>query len=373
MPKKLNQVVGALQELAPLDLASEWDNVGLLVQPSKPKMVSRIFLTIDLTEAVFAEAVAKKVQLIVAYHPPIFNPIKRLSPASVAALCLEAGIAVYSPHTALDAVEGGVNDWLCEAFDLKHATRYSIEPAEKSLGQCKLVVFVPQSHVDVLREELAMAGAGRIGDYRECSYQLNGTGTFHGTASTQPTVGQSGRLERVEEVRLEMVCPDSPWVLQGIESAIQEAHPYEEPAWELYPLRVASQRYQGQGRDVCLHQKMTMKAAIGRIKKHLGLKHVRVAYAADHRTGSCIEHVMLCAGAGGSVLGGHAPDLFLTGEMRHHDVLAANARGTSVILTEHTNCERPYLPTFKKKLKALLGKGITIDISRKDADPLQVV
>ncbi len=129
----------------------------------------------------------------------------------------------------------------------------------------------------------------------------------------------------------------------------------------------------GQGRDLCLDKPITLAQAVGRVKKHLGLQHLRVATAEGHGRGAMVQHIMLCAGAGGSVLSGHAPDLFLTGEMRHHDVLAATARGTSVILTEHTHCERPYLPTFKKKLKALLGAGGHIDLSKKDHDPLKVV
>ncbi len=134
-------------------------------------------------------------------------------------------------------------------------------------------------------------------------------------------------------------------------------------------------RHVGQGRDVCLHSRHSVDSIVRRVKKHLRLAQVRVATADKHkRGGKQIETVALCAGAGGSLLADlRGFDLFITGEMRHHDVLAANARGTSVILTDHTNTERPYLPTYKKKIAAELGKGVQILISKKDAEPLRIV
>ena len=373
MPRSLEQIVSVLETLAPPQLAESWDNTGLLIGPSKRRTVSKIMLTIDLTEAVLAEAVAKKVQMIVAYHPPIFKPLTSLNASDIATRCIESAIAVYSPHTALDAAEGGVNDWLAEAFDLTEATCSSIEPATEGEALCKVVVFVPPDHVEAMRQELSIAGAGRIGDYSECSYELQGSGTFLGGASTHPTVGKAGRLEKVGEVRLEMVCPNVGWLLQEVEAAIGRAHPYEQPAWDLYPLQPRPRLGRGQGRELNLARPLSLKQAVARIKKHLGLEHLRVAAAEGHRRGAVIGQIMLCAGAGGSVFGSHAADLYWTGEMRHHDVLAANRRGTSVVLTEHTHSERPYLPTFRRRLSRELGPSVKVLLSRKDTEPLKVV
>ena len=373
MSKPLDQIISALETLAPPELAESWDNTGLLIGPSNRRTVSKIMLTIDLTEAVLAEAVAKKVQMIVAYHPPIFKPISSLGASDIATRCIESAIAVYSPHTALDAAEGGVNDWLAEAFDLGGGTCRSIQPATDGEALCKVVVFVPPDHVEAMRRELSNAGAGRIGDYSECSYELKGSGTFLGGASTRPTVGEAGRLEKVNEVRLEMICPNAGWLLQEVAEAIGRAHPYEEPAWDLYPLQPRPHPGRGQGRELNLARPLSLKQAVERIKKHLGLEHLRVAAAEGHRRGAVIEQIMLCAGAGGSVLGGHTADLFWTGEMRHHDVLAANRRGTSVILTEHTHSERPYLPTFRRRLSKELGASVKVLLSRKDAEPLRIL
>ncbi len=370
MSVKLSAVLDALKEIAPLELAEEWDNVGLLIEPSKPKPIRRVMLTIDLTDAVADEAIRLGSDAVIAYHPPIFEPLKRL--AGRLASLAENRVAVYSPHTALDSAQGGVNDWLADGIGAR--SRYSIKPFSKTpiLETFKLVIFIPRTHVDKMRSALAASGVGHIGDYSSCSFNTEGFGTFIGGASAKPVVGQRGRLEKVEEIRLEMNCSDYSVNLQEIEKLIRQTHPYEEPVWDLYRLEPKRSELLGQGRDVMLNKPISLEGLVSRVKRHLKLKHVRVAKA-DHPLNTDIEHVCLCAGAGGSVLNGCGADVYLTGEMRHHDVLAANARGVSVILCDHTNTERGYLPVLKKKLLAKLGRGVRIDISKGDREPLEIV
>ncbi|MDH3584434.1 MAG: Nif3-like dinuclear metal center hexameric protein [Phycisphaerae bacterium] len=381
------QVVQALQRIAPPHLAETWDNTGLLICPLRPKRAAKnILLTIDLTEAVLAEATAKKTHIVVAYHPPIFQPLRAIGPGPAAsrivAGCAEAGLAVYSPHTALDAVPGGLADWLAEG--LGTGRREPLRPSAPVLSPSpdaphKLVVFVPPDHVDRLRRALSNAGAGQIGDYEQCSFNLPGTGTFLGGKTTRPAVGRKGRLETVPEIRLEMICPGN--ALGAAVAALREVHPYEEPAFDIYPLTTPGAQEAdrpGAGRKVQLEKPVTLPTLLGRIKRHLKLRHLRVATAPAHRRGRRIGRVGLCPGAGGSLLaerlgdGDPGLDLYLTGEMRHHDVLAANAAGVSVVLTEHTNSERGYLPTLRQRLRRELGRDYQVTISRKDAEPLQV-
>ena len=156
--------------------------------------------------------------------------------------------------------------------------------------------------------------------------------------------------------------------LESISETIQRLHPYEEPAWDVYALQPKPRNGSGQGRSVKLNRSISINALVDRIKQHLKLKQVRLARAGS----GPVKTVALCAGAGGSVLEGHRADVYLTGEMRHHDILDANARGTSVILTDHTNTERPYMPVLKKRLQKLLGNQVAIDISKRDADPLKI-
>jgi dinuclear metal center YbgI/SA1388 family protein len=379
MAVPLQDLTVALKQIAPLELAEEWDNVGLLMEPSRPRPVRRLLLTIDLTDAVLDEAIRLKSDMIVAYHPPIFEPIKRLTHVTFnqaawrAVRCIEAGIAVYSPHTALDAVPGGVNDWLSQGLgpiSRKSAwTKASHQPVHEAF---KIVVFVPLEAADRLRTALADCGAGRIGDYRECSFNLQGTGTFMGGPSTRPAVGSKGRLEHIHEVRIEMVC--SKTGLPNLIEAIREHHPYEEPAWDIYKLEPKPMRDTGQGRLIYLKRKTPLPELVRRIKRHLGVDLLRVAGPRDMLSGRRpIDEVAVCAGAGGSLFKGTLFQVYLTGEMRHHDILAKVEQGSAVILADHTNTERGYLPVLKKKLHERLGRLLRIDISKADREPMKIV
>ncbi|MEE8459262.1 MAG: Nif3-like dinuclear metal center hexameric protein [Phycisphaerales bacterium] len=369
---QIDRIIDALDAIAPLEHAAEWDNVGLLVGARDWKAAS-LLLTIDLTQAVLREAVEAGVRLIVAYHPPIFRPLTRLTDADPKQrIILEAarrGIAVYSPHTALDAAPDGINDWI--AAGLGEGDVRALRPAHvlPQTEQCKLVTFCPADTADRLRSAWATAGAGRIGEYELCSFELPGTGTFLGGASTNPAVGRRRTMQRVEEVRLEMVCPEASLALAV--TTLREFHPYEEPPIEIYRLLPRPQRRMGEGRRVVLDRKVSLPELVERIKRRLGVSRLRVA-AADGGARR-IRTIGLCAGAGGSLLEtarSQDCELFLTGEMRHHDVLAAQAGGCTVVLAGHTNTERGYLKVLRKRLQRTLTT-IDVLVSRKDSDPLR--
>jgi len=266
----LADVLSIMQRLAPLAFAEAWDKVGLLLEPvavAKAPPVAAGLLTIDLSEDVVTEAVELGAGLIIAYHPPIFSGLKRLRASSPAErtvlLAAAAGIAVYSPHTALDAVPGGVNDWLLDAFGCD----------ERDRAPC-----LPHA--------------------ADASY--------------------------------------------------------------------------GAGRYVRLAAPLSLSEAVLRIKRHLGLKQVRVATAAVHAGDARIlRSIAVCAGAGGSVfekLSGF--DLYVTGEMRHHDVRARALDGSSVILSEHTHTERGYLQILAERLTTETNGNVTFHVSQCDRDPL---
>lgn len=384
MPNPLARIDRAFAAIAPRTLAESWDNTGWIIRADNPRPIRRILLTIDLTNAVAAEAVQNKCDLVVAYHPPIFEGIKRLDPAhsNHAGLMrlIQRGISVYCPHTALDAVPGGVNDWLADGLgaDDREPIKFSVDPANQGPPwYYKIVVFVPRESADRLRTAMAAAGAGVIGHYSECSFTLDGIGTFRGDETSHPAVGRKGRLERVPETRLEMICPAA--ALDATIDAVRKSHPYEEPALDVLPLRHVAgpaMRGAGQGRLLRFNNGVALRTLIDRVKRHLGLQSIRVAQASQHASLSAkIRSVALCAGAGASLLkeSRRDPEVFLTGEMRHHDILAANATGTTVLLTDHTHSERGYLPILKKKLQKELGKRVAITLSRADHEPLRIV
>lgn len=410
----LDDIVGVLDSIAPLTLAQSWDKVGLQVAPPHPAAIARGLLCIDLTPAVVSEAVGVRAGMIVAYHPPIFEPITHLRERSsrdwkqrALAEALRHRMVVYSPHTALDAAEGGINDWLADGLiGSDRATRRAIEPAipndrpvspvtadALATPRHKVVVFVPEGDAARVRDAMSRAGAGVIGLYRECSFESRGHGTFRGGSGSQPSVGRRGRFERVEEVRLEMVCPGDR--LQGVQRAIAAAHPYEEPAFDVYPLTPTTPIHRlrgtnvmttpsappsiGAGRLIEFERPVGTPALLRRLRGRLGVRSVTIARGRDGGTGRKprrVSRLGLCVGAGGSLLDGAVAatdgrlDMFVTGEMRHHDVLDAVERGITVVLAGHTETERPYLPVYRRRLNATCGAGVRWEVSKADRSPL---
>lgn len=367
---KLHAILNVLRTLAPEHLAEAWDRVGLQVgDPTWP--IRRAMLCIDLTSEVLQEAIDERVSLVVAYHPPLFSPLQAVTSLDPKQqLVLEAirhKIAIYSPHTALDAAEKGVNDWLADI--LGPGQRRSIRPSDAAeKGQYKLVTFVPHEQVDTLRTALSGAGAGVIGDYTHCSFTVAGHGTFRGGATTNPAVGQRGRLERVAELRVEMVCPAAR--LSVVLDTLHRCHPYEEPAFDLYRLETPPCDHVGQGRVITLDQPLAVATLLKRIKTELRVDWLDVSVPKGLKQ---VKRVGLCAGAGGSLLPqAGSVDAFMTGEMRHHDVLAAQQAGVMVVLAGHTQTERPYLKVYRRRIVTALGKAarsVSWVISKSDRPP----
>jgi dinuclear metal center YbgI/SA1388 family protein len=371
---QVSEVTKVLEAIAPPEYATEWDNVGLLIGTPQWE-VTGLLLAVDLTQAVLREAIDAGGRMVVAYHPPIFKPLERLTDATTGQrIALEAarnGVAVHSPHTALDAAPGGVNDWIAEGLGRGDVRALRAQPALPTSEQCKLVTFCPADAADRLRSALATVGAGRIGGYELCSFEIAGSGTFLAGEGTSPRVGRKGGLQRVDELRLEMVCPEASLALAV--TTLREFHPYEEPPIEIYRLQPRPQRGIGEGRRVVLDQELTLPGLVERIKTLLAVDTLRVAVGDGARRR--YRTIGLCPGAGGPLRPAATEqgcELFLTGEMRHHDVLAARADGCTVVLAGHTNTERGYLRPFRKRLRAALP-DLTVSVSKKDADPLKAM
>ncbi len=366
---KLSQVIAVLEEIAPTRYAEEWDNVGLLVG-DREQPVTRAMLCIDYTPAVAAEAAAQKCDMVVAYHPAIFDPIKRIvaSESNVLFDALRRGVAIYSPHTALDVADGGTNDMLADAVGISPETRGPLRLIDAIATQYKLVTFVPEKDVDRVAAALFEAGAGRIGNYTQCSFRSPGTGTFFGEeGATNPTVGQSGKLERAEEIRIETVMPIAR--LPEVLAALRASHPYEEPAFDLVQLAAPPEKL-GQGRLGKLASPTPREEVIDRIKRELGLNHLLVAGP----TSGTVSTAACCAGSCGDFVKDALKakaDLFLTGELRHHDALAAANAGMTVACTLHTNSERAVLKRLAQRL-ADAAPGLPVTISRADRDPFEI-
>ena len=360
----LRDLLAILEAIAPTAYAEAWDNVGLLVGDADQD-VTRAMLTIDFTADVAAEARQEQCDFVIAYHPPIFVPIKRLTAGSPIFDAIRQGVAIYSPHTALDVADGGTNDLLADVLGLQNRQPLRlIEPKAKNL---KLTTFVSEDALEKVSNALFEAGAGRIGHYTRCSFRHPGTGTFMGDETTNPAVGKAGVFEEAPEIKLETLCPIAR--IPDILAALKRSHPYEEPAIDLIQLAAPLEKV-GQGRIGDLPP-TALPELLVRIKSELSLSHLLVAGPSD----PLINRAAVLAGAGRE----HVKDaieqgaqLYLTGEIPHHDALAAAGRGVTVVATLHSNSERATLKRLRDRL-AEAAPEVSFLISSVDRDPFQVL
>jgi len=361
-------VVDYLRSSAPPQLAADWDNVGLLLGDTASE-VHRVMTCLTVTAESAAEAVAEKAELIVTHHPILFRSIKRLTsetPEGRMVLSLvRAGVAVYSPHTAFDNTRNGINEMIAQRLGL-----VDVAPLRRGQGprQCKVVVFVPDSDLGRVSDAMFAAGAGNIGQYSQCSFRLAGTGTFFGSDATNPTVGQKGRREDVSEWRLEAVCPEAD--VERVVAAMRKAHSYEEPAYDVYPLRppTGGGGVGGDGRLGRLPQPQPLGELARAVKAALRATLVQVV----GEPGRTVQRVAIVCGAGADLLPDAAragADVLLTGELRFHDCLAAQAQGLAAVLPGHYATERFAVEELAVRLREKFAE-ITVWASRHERDPL---
>ena len=361
-------VCTALEKIAPTGLAQDWDNVGLLAG-DLAATVRRILLCIDLTPEVVDEAIRVKVDFILAYHPTIYKPISRLRVPSTGTdeavfRCIRHGIAIYAAHTALDAAEGGTNDVIASLCGIKETEPLEFVD-EPGRNEAKLVVFVPSENVEKVADAMFATGAGHIGDYQQCSYRTGGQGTFFGGESTSPTIGERGRVEYVDEIRLETIVPQS--ALPAVVTAMIKAHPYEEPAFDIYPLQARPAR--GMGRCGRLPRPTTLGKLARKLKRATKAPCVQIVGPAD-RT---VEQAIICVGAAGRhvfkiPLTPH--HVIVTGEIRHHDALTIRRHDATAIALGHWSSEGPVLPVIAKRLTTALPK-VDTTVSEGDEEPFR--
>jgi dinuclear metal center YbgI/SA1388 family protein len=359
-------LVQTMQVIAPPELAADWDNVGLLLGDAADA-VHRVMTCLTVTPASVAEAVAADAQLIVSHHPVLFRPTQRLTTATAEGRLLlpllRAGIAVYSPHTAFDNAPGGINEVLAGKLGL---TQVAPLRAAEMPRQCKIVVFVPDADLQRVSDALFAAGAGRIGQYRECSFRLAGTGTFFGAETTNPTVGQRGRREEVQEWRLEALCPET--LVDGAVAAMRRAHSYEEPAYDVYALR-PTLAPAGAGRIGLLAQPASLADFAAQVKQALAATSTQYVGAADRP----IRRVAIACGAAGEFIDDATrarSDVFLTGEVRFHDCLAAEAQGLALVVAGHYATERCGVESLAVRLQERFPT-LEVWASRQESDPLR--
>ena len=311
---KINEIVQLLDKYAPPMYSEDYDNVGLLVGDRNTEVKS-VLITLDVTEEVIDEAIKTGVNLIVAHHPIIFRGLKKLTGANeverVVMSAIKNEIAIYAGHTNFDNIEGGVNSKICEKLNLQNCK--NLDPKPNSL--LKLVVFVPETHLEKLRNAVFLAGAGHIGNYDRTSYNIDGVGTFRGNENSKPFIGKKGETSFEREIRFETIFPTH---LQGtVISAVLNNHPYEEVAYDIYPLKNKYQKI-GTGMIGTLPNAISETEFLALVKETFGvecIKHTNIK-------GKQIKKIAVCGGSCSFMISkamAKNADAFITADVKYHE------------------------------------------------------
>ena len=319
--------------------------------------MDQVLVALSPLPEVFEEAEEKGTDFLLLHHPLIFDPPKSIVtssyPGGLLTRAISNGLAVYAAHTSYDAAPAGVSVALAKALDL-HGPPRVLSPRGTLR---KLVVFVPEENVEAVAKALAEAGAGVVGDYTECTFRTQGTGTFRGGEGANPYLGEKGRLEKVEEVRIETVVPAH--VLRHAVDAATAAHLYEEVALDVYPVE-GSPEGCSYGRLGTLPERLSAEDLREHVSESLGFPSRLVA-----DPGRRIENVAVLGGSGGSfipevaVSGAHA---YVTGDVDYHEALLAESLGLSVIDAGHAATELPSLEPLALQLAELVD--VPVEVSR---------
>ncbi len=331
---KVKDITARIQELAPPEAAMDWDNSGLQLG-NLEEQVTRVLIAVEPTEKVVLEALEKNCQLLIVHHPLIFQGLKSLNLAeprgSLIGRALKNDLAVFAAHTNLDQARWGLNDFLADKLELEE-----VENLQTGLKQEKLVVFLPRDSLKEVQQALFSAGAGEIGNYSEASFFTQGTGTFKPLAGSSPAVGQQGKREEVEEYRLEVLYQNRD--RSRIIDSLKEAHPYEEPAYDIFALEQHQNEPQP-ARLGRLTEPVSLEKFLQRVKRVLSPSVLRYSGSLTRR----ISRIGLACGSGGDFLKEADPkrmDLFLTGDVKYHELLAAREKGVAVVDAGHFATEK---------------------------------
>lgn len=368
---KTADIVGIINKIAPVALAEAWDNPGLQIGDPAAE-VTRIMVALDPTPDVINAAIAASCQLLVTHHPLIFNPLKSISTATpqgaLIQKAIKGGVSILSLHTNYDIASGGLNDLLAGKIGLSSSVPLRVTSTREL---AKLVVFVPVERLEQVRSAL-FPFAVRQGKYKDCSFAAGGVGTFTPLDGAEPFIGTVGVPARVGEERLELLLLRTE--LPRAVKALLAAHPYEEPAFDIYPLLNEAQKL-GLGRVGRLPEPVTLAEYAGRLREVLSAPALR--YVGD--PAARISKVALCSGSGASLLHDAArcgADLLVTGDIKYHEARDAEGLGLALIDAGHFSTEIIMVHEITERLGRALVKGgyadCRVEACRTETDPFRI-
>lgn len=315
---KLVDIIHALENWAPRSLQESYDNSGLLVGDHDQE-VTNALICLDCTEEVVKEAIDLGCEMIIAHHPIVFSGLKSLTGKNyierVVMMAIRKGIAIYAIHTNLDNIQGGVNSMISDRLGLQDTQ--ILLPKSGMLE--KLVVFVPTAHRESVLKAMFDSGAGHVGNYDECSFGVEGTGTFRAGQGTNPYSGKQGIRKDEEEVRLEVILPS--WKRKNVLRSLIEAHPYEEVAYDIYKLENSLDQT-GSGMVGELEKEISLEEFLDLLKEEFNVAVVRHTAKIKDK----VKRIAVCGGSGSFLLGpakGAGADVFVTADFKYHQFFDA--------------------------------------------------
>ena len=362
MQATVKTVSSYLEKLAPLTIAMPGDPVGLQLGSNSAE-INKILLALDPDQAAVNEALSIGAELLITHHPLFYQKLSSVNedlPAgALVADAIRNRLNIYSAHTNYDIAPEGVTYQLAARLGLSadNARVLEVTGSEQLL---KLVVFVPSGHEDAVRDALAAAGAGQIGDYSHSTFQVSGCGTFMPGSGANPYIGSRGRLEKIDELRIETILPATR--RSAVINKLLEAHPYEEVAYDLYPLDLEGETI-GLGLTINLEEAISLKQLIKLCRERLNANSLR------YWTGSkdSFKKIAICGGSGGSLIGNavrQGADLFISGDFRYHDLKQAESSDLALVDAGHDATEWPGIAYLQQYLeRKLQGDGYTTEVS----------
>ena len=350
-------VVRHIEDWAPKEIAWERDNIGLQVGSLK-KGLKNIMLCLELTDGVIIDAIRHNCNFIFSHHPLLFNPLKKIDTdnddkSKLVEKLIKNNITLYSAHTNLDFTKDGVSFQLAKKLKLNDINFLF----NLNSNQYKVVVFIPERSVEKLSEKIFENNNGIIGDYENCSFRSKGTGTFKGNKETQPYIGSKGNFEKVNEIRLEFIV--NKWKLNSVMSIIKKHHPYDEPAFDVYPIENQNLNF-GAGVFGEFIKPITTKEFLERVKKNLNLKNFRYVNGSK----KTIKKVAVCGGSCSDLINtaiDKGADAFITADIKYHDFHDATGK-ILLIDAGHYETEIHVLTEVQKRLKKFLSNNKKIKV-----------
>jgi len=372
MEAKVVDIIKAMETIAPIGLAEEWDNAGLQVG-RKDRAVRKIWISLDPGPDVVNDACRNDVDLLITHHPLIFHPLKSINLNTAVGDIIQKAVrhhmAIFSAHTNLDNAIDGLNDVLAQRIGINNL---KVLGKVRALENYKLVLYVPVAYEQQILNSIFETNAGEIGSYTCCSFRNKGTGTYKPGSSSKPFSGNVGEITHADEIRIETIVRKSD--LNSVIEHVRKNHPYETMAYDIYPL-IKNEDRQGSGRIGDLDESTELISFARSIKEKLGLNSIKIAGNPD----LTVKTAAVCTGSGSSLVNNFissGAQVYISGDLRYHDARAVEAENLGLIDIGHFASEHLIVEVLAERLKNVLSTHeihVKVEAYGLEQDPFAVL